>query len=273
MRWLTGATLQGAALPPDTARVTELIVFGPVILGGAAIAFFGRRLLAGAGLRRRAAVVTAVLAGVAAGATWLVFVVDAIFYAIGESGPEYYDFSTYQEYRDLTTDGLWFVPISLGYAALTTALALSAAVAWRRVHPFLGVALAAAACVAVVLPAEVPSRLSRVEYGKDAVLYAEPERAGRVEEVRGRPMTCIAYGVQGVYLPGADDPAPPEERLCIPVREDAILTNPSGRRHYERQTFHRVVEELNEAGVRPRELPPELDAEGLDFGDAVWIAV
>jgi len=141
------------------------------------------------------------------------------------------------------------------------------------VHPFLGVALAAAACVAVVLPAEVPSRLSRVEYGKDAVLYAEPERAGRVEEVRGRPMTCIAYGVQGVYLPGADDPAPPEERLCIPVREDAILTDPSGGRHYERQTFHRVVEELNEAGVRPRELPPELDAEGLDFGDAVWIAV
>ena len=98
--------------------MTELIVFGPVILGGAAIAFFGRRLLAGAGLRRRAAVATAVLAAVAAGATWLVFVVDAIFYAIGENGPEYYDFSAYQEYRDLTTDGLWFVPISLGYAAL-----------------------------------------------------------------------------------------------------------------------------------------------------------
>lgn len=272
MRSLTGATLQGWAFQPDTARVTELIVLGPVIVGGAVIAFFGRRLLAGAGLGRRAAVVTAILAAVAAGATWLVFVVEAIFYALGENGPEYYDFSTYQEYRDLTTDGLWFVPISLGYAALTTGLALGAAVAWRRVHPFLGVALAAAACVAVFLPAEVPSRLSRVEYGKDAVLYAEPEAGGRVQEVRGRPMTCIAYGVQGVYLPGGD-PAPPEERLCIPVSKDAILANPSGRRYYELQAFHRVVEELNEAGVRPRERPPELDADGLEFGDAVWIAV
>jgi hypothetical protein len=145
MRSLTGATLQGAALPPDTAPVTELIVFGPVILGGAAIAFFGRRLLSRAGLKRTPAWVMAVLAAVAA--TWLVFVVDAIFYAIGENGPEYYDFSTYQEYRDLTTDGLWFVPISLGYAALTTALALGAAAAWRRVHPALGVALCAAACI------------------------------------------------------------------------------------------------------------------------------
>ena len=261
MRSLTGATLQGAALRPDTARVTELIVLGPVILGGAVIVFFGRRLLAGAGLGRRAAVVTAVLVAVAAGATWLVFLVDAIFYSIGESGPEYYDFSTYQEYRDLTTDGLWFIPISLGYAALTTALALGAAVAWRRVHPALGAALAAAACVAVVLPAEVPSRLSRVEYGVDPVLYAEPGAAGRIQEVRGRQMTCIAYGVQGVYSPGGD-PAPPQERLCIPVSED-----------YEPQTFRRVVEELNEAGVKPREQPPELDAEGLEFGDAVWIPV
>lgn len=252
--------------------MTELIIFGPAILGGAAIAFFGRRLLRRAGLERRPALVTAVLAAVATGATWLVFVVDAIFYAIGENGPEYYDFSTYEEYRDLTTDGLWFVPISLGYAALTTALALGAAVAWRRVHAWLGVALGVAACIAVVLPAEVPSRLSRVEYGKDPVLYAESDAGGRIEEVRGRPMTCIAYGVQGVYLPGAVDPAPRQERLCIPVREDALLISPSGRRYYERQTFHRVVEELNEAGLAPRERPPELDADGLEFGDAVWIA-
>lgn len=252
--------------------MTELIIFGSAILGGAAIAFFGRRLLRRAGLERRPALVTAVLAAVATGATWLVFVVDAIFYAIGENGPEYYDFSTYEEYRDLTTDGLWIVPISLGYAALSTALALGAAVAWRRVHAWLGVALGVAACIAVVLPAEVPSRLSRVEYGKDPVLYAESDAGGRIEEVRGRPMTCIAYGVQGVYLPGAVDPAPRQERLCIPVREDALLISPSGRRYYERQTFHRVVEELNEAGVAPREQPPELDAEGLEFGDAVWTA-
>ena len=122
----------------------------------------------------------------------------------------------------------------------------------------------------MLLPAEVPSRLSRVEYGQDPVLYAEPGAGGRVREVRGRLMTCIAYGVQGVYLSGGD-PTPPQERLCIPVSEDAIRTKPSGRRYYLGETFRRVIEDLNEAGVRPRERPPELDAEGLAFGDAVWL--
>ena len=233
MRSLTGATLQGAAFAPDTACVAELIVFGPAILGGAAIAFFGRRLLSRAGLNRTPARVMAVLAAVAAGATWLVFVIDAILYAVGENEGEYYDFSAYQEYRDLVTDGLWFIPISLGYAALTTALALGAAVAWRRVHPALGVVLGAAACVAVFLPMEVPSRLSRVEYGQDPVLYAEPGAGGRIQEVRGRPMTCIAYGVEGVYPPGATDPAPPRQRLCIPVRDD-----------YEPQTLQQMSRPL-----------------------------
>ena len=56
------------------------------------------------------------------------------------------------------------------------------------------------------------------------------------------------------------------------MREDAIFPSPAGRRYYDLQVFHQVVDELNEAGVKPRERPPELDAKGLDFGSAVWLA-
>jgi hypothetical protein len=270
MRSLTGATLQRTARAPDTPEVAELIVFGPALVGGAIVVFFGRRLLARAGLRPGVARATAVLAGVAAAATWGVFLFDSLFYALGENGPEYYEFSTYMEYRDAVNEWPLFIPAALGYALLTTGLALGAAVVWRRFHPSAGIAVAAAACVAVLLPAIVPSRLSRVEYGKDPVLYTGPENAGKIEPVRGRPAVCIGYGVQGIYAPGT--PAPPPERLCIPVQRDAIRTSPNGNTYFDLNTFHEVVHELNEAGIHPPSKPTGFEFDGLELDRAQWIA-
>jgi hypothetical protein len=251
--------------------VTELIVFGPAILGAAAVVVIGRRLLARAGLEGRAATVTAVLAGAAAAATWLVFVVDALLYAVGENGPDYYEFSTYEEYRDVANEWPWFAAVALGYAILSAGLTLATAVVWRRVHPSAGAPIAVAAAVAVALPMIVPGKLPRVEYGKDPVLYSDPQRQSVVEPVLGRQMVCIAYGVQGIYQPGTLDPVPPRERLCLPVHESAIRVSPTGVRHYDVTAFYGLVEELNDAGIEPRETP-DLRAEGLEPSEAVWTA-
>ncbi len=252
--------------------MTDLIVFGPAILGAAAVIAIGRRLLPRAGLQGRAATVTAVLAGDATAATWLVFVVDALLYAIGENGPDYYEFSTYEEYRDVANEWPWFAAVALGYAILSAGLTLATAVVWRRVHPSVGAAITVAATVAVALPGIVPSELPRVEYGKDPVLYSDPERASLVVPVLGRPMVCIAYGVQGVYLPGTLDPAPPQEHLCIPVRESAVRVSPTGDRHYDYEALYRLVTELNDAGVEPKDSLPDVEAEGLEPSEALWTA-
>ncbi len=251
--------------------MTELIIFGPAILGAAAVVVLGRRLLARAGVAGRTATVTAALAGAAAAATWLVFIIDAIFHSLGENGPEYYEFSTYMEYRELA-NGPSFLAIALGYASVSVGLTLCAAIVWRQIHPSAGLVVAVGACVAVLLPAIVPSRLSRVEYGKDPVLYTDDQAAGRVESILGRPMVCIAYGVQGLYVRGSVDPVPPKEHLCIPVHERAIRTSHLGVRYYDVTAFHRVVDELNESGVEPKDSLPDVDVEGLEPSRAVWTA-
>jgi hypothetical protein len=256
MRSLTRRKLQRAPLAPDTARVAELIVFGPVIAGAAAIAFFGRRVLDRAGLARRPAVVTAVLAGLAAGLTWVVFVIEGALYALGENGPEYYDFSAYSEYRELTGDLIWFIPISLGYAALTTALALGAAVVWRRVHPSLGVALAAAACVAVFLPAKVPSELDRVEYGKDRVLHPLRDSDRERPYATAPTTSCFEYSVEGLYPPAPESSGPV---LCLDLRSDG-----------SRVTRVQVADELNDSGLEPYDVPDSVDLDGILLDGARW---
>src|SRR5215211_4450328 len=195
----------------------ELIVLAPAVAGGAIIAFLGRRLLARAGLPAGAARATAVAAALAAAGAWGIFAIDGALYALGDTEPTYYDFSAYQQYRD-TTSSLWFFPISLGYALFAAGLALAAAVVWKRVHPSAGVALAAAACVAVVLPGIVPTRLDRVEYGVDPVPHLADGglRAGRET---GRATACFEYSGRGAVPAGpraggagAADPVRPRAR-------------------------------------------------------------
>jgi hypothetical protein len=162
----------------------------------------------------------------AAGAAAFAYMVERLFYAVGEYEGEYYDFSAYVKYRDAQEGWLGIAAVG-GYALLAGALAFAAGIAWRRVHRAAGVALAAAACVAVVLPLEVPGRLDRVEYGVDPVFH--PVRRGS---------TCLKYSVEGVY------PVPPESRtaptLCLHLRgvdraKDA----------------QKVADELNDFGFKP----------------------
>jgi hypothetical protein len=235
--------------------MAELFVFGPALVGGAIIAFFGRRLLTRLGLTPGAARVTAVLAAVAAAGAWGLFVVDGALYALGESGPEYYDFSAYQQYRDTTTS-LWFLPISLGYALLAAGLALSAGAVWQRVHPSAGFALAAAACVAVVLPVVVPSRLDRVEYGVDPVLHLAKGGVHAGPEA-GRATACFEYSVEGRYRLDGEPTGPVPPTLCVRVHGDARFIPDLER-------------ELNDEGIEPRRLPTGLEVRGLQVGRAEW---
>jgi hypothetical protein len=177
-------------------------------------------------LRNRGSWVRAGLAVLAAGAAAFVCLADQVLYAVGEYEGDYYDFSAYMEYRHALDGWLGVVAIA-GYALLAGALAFAAGIAWRRVHPAAGVALAVATCVAVVLPWEVPGRLDRVEYGVDPVFH--PVRRGS---------TCLKYSVEGVY------PVPPESRtaptLCLQLRGVDRAEN-----------AQKAADELNDFGFEP----------------------
>ncbi len=222
--------------------MAELFIFGPPLVLGALVALLGRRYVLRAGLPRRVAWLMAGLAGLAGAAAFFAFVVEWLLYSVGEHEGNPYDFSSYAEYRHALDSWTGFVA-ALGYGLLAAGLALAAGVVWRRVHPAAGVALAAAACVAVVLPAELPSRLERVEYGQDPVLHPARGQAG-----------CFAYSVEGRY------PAPrgPFPTLCVRFRSRGAATNRA------------VAEELNDSGIEPHEVPDSIDLEGVELDTAEW---
>jgi hypothetical protein len=138
--------------------MVELFVFGPALIGGAIIAVLGKRYLGREGLRSGAATLTAVVAGLAAGATYVVFVADWILYALIENGPDYDSASPYVEYRDATDPPVGFI-IAAAYALLAAGLALAAGVAWRRGKQAEALVLGTLAFLGVALPALVPSLL------------------------------------------------------------------------------------------------------------------
>ena len=220
----------------------ELFIFGPPLVVGTIMALLGRRYVLHAGLRRREAWLTAGLAGLAGAAAFLAFVLEWLLYAVGEYDGDYYGFSTYMEYRNALDSWAGFVA-ALGYGLLAAGLALAAGIVWRRVHPAAGVALAAAACVAVVLPAEVPSRLDRVEYGQDPVLHPVRGHSG-----------CFEYSVEGVY-PARQGPSPPT--LCVRLQGRSVKAR-------------KVAEELNDSGIEPYEIPDSIDVEGVELVNARW---
>jgi hypothetical protein len=178
-------------------------------------------------LRNRGAWIRAGLAVLAGGAAAFLCLFEQLLYAVGEHEGDYYDFSAYMEYRHALEGWLGIVAAG-GYALLAGALALAAGVAWRRVHPAAGAAVALAACVAVILPWEVPSRLERVEYGQDPVLHP----------VGGGVVGCFEYSVEGQY------PPPPQPQPA------PVLCLRSGRTA-DAMLARLTAEELNDSGIEP----------------------
>jgi hypothetical protein len=164
----------------------------------------------------------AILAGVAAVATWLVFLSDWVIYSIGENGPVYYAFSAYAKYRD-AVDGFAGLVVGAGYALLAASVVVAGALLARRSRVVWVIAAPAMIC-ATVLPALVPSVLPRVEWGKDRVLYEVPAVAGDA---------CFNYGVE---VPGRRA-AVRKPTLCVLLR--------SGIDRDEAWL------QLNEAGIEP----------------------
>ena len=98
----------------------------------------------------------AVLAGIAAGATWVVFVFEWIAYDVRENGPVYAKSTEYVQYREaIESSG---VAIGFGYAVLAGVVVIAAGRLRRGIGWNPGIA---AAALAIALPLIVPAALPR----------------------------------------------------------------------------------------------------------------
>jgi hypothetical protein len=178
----------------------------------------------------------AILTLVAAVAAWLVFLSDALLYAIGENGPDYYSFSDYVKYRD-AQKGVGGWTIGVGYALLAGALVAAAAVVRRRAGPAWASVIALAAVGAIALPALVPAHLARAERGKDAAFFHTP----------GPGDACFLYAVERFGTAETVDPDSP--KLCVRLRRHVNATE--------------LENELSESGVRPYDEVSEGDIDAV----------
>jgi hypothetical protein len=178
----------------------------------------------------------AILALVAAVAAWLVFLWDALLYAVGENGPDYYSFSDYVKYRDAQQSvGGW--AIGVGYALLAGALVAAAAVLRRRAGPVWAAVVALAAVGAIALPAVVPAHLSRAERGKDAAFFHTP----------GPGDACFLYAVERFGTAETVDPHSP--KLCVRLSRHVSSSE--------------LENELSQSGVRPYDAVSEGDIDAV----------
>jgi hypothetical protein len=234
--------------------VLLLFVFGIGLVAGAVVAVVTWGLLRG----HRSVRWVAPLAGVAAGATWVLFALDWVFYSVLENQPSYYPHSDYVQYRR-AQDGLGVVASGLGYTLLAGSL-VGIAEALRRRQGLARWWAAAAALVAggaIALPLVVPASLPRAEFGKDPVFYLS-KGPPIVDPATGNSRVCFMYGVQ---RPGPEPPGGPSDpEVCLDFR-------PSG----ELDTYD-VQNALNESSVRPHDPVPAdaIDTEGLELERAQW---
>jgi hypothetical protein len=194
-----------------------LFVFGIGLLAGAGVTAASWQVLRRAFPDARIGW-AAVLAGVAAAATWVLFSFDWLDYSLDETRPSYYPHSDYVEYRS-ALDGGAGLAIGLGYALLTGSLVALSEATRRRKGPGWASVPVLLALGAVALPLLVPAALPRAEYGKDPVFHVSD--AGQVEYQPFFPKVCFFYGVERSPEPvgGPEDP-----ELCLEFRP-----TPAGR--------------------------------------------
>ena len=227
-----------------------------LLLGAAIVGLIVAAVLQVRGLSRRRSTVAAIAAAAAGLAAVVLYGFELLAYALDESGPEYYEWSTYAEYHYLPPVAA--VALLLTYALLpVTLMAAAFAVGARR--RAVGFALGAAGVVAVFLPLLVPSWLSDEARGEDAALYG----TSRPAERRGTGVAaCLPYGVDG-----GPDSQTREATLCLYLAE-----TPRARDLLDRDEggieMSRVADELNDAGIEPRDAVDHVD--GLNLKRAEW---
>jgi hypothetical protein len=250
--------------------VLWLLLIVPGVLGGAALAAIGRRVLAHSGEPDRRARIISRVAGVTAALTWAVFGFDQLIYGVRENGPTYYPFSAYMEYRHALA-GPAALLAGLGYALLPAAALIAAGLAYRRLGWVAAAALVALGSIAIALPAVVPGTLPRSEYGKDAVFHLS--RGGPFSTPADpRPTVCFDYSVEGGPPGPSVGKADPE--LCLALRPNDAARRLLGGEFAPVEGDHPSVYDLgialNDMGVRPYDKPPRLEVDGLETEDAHW---
>ncbi len=229
-----------------------------LLLGAAIVGLIVAAVLQVRGLSRRRSTVAAILACAAGLAAVVLHGFELLAFALDEGGPEYYDWSTYAEYHELPAVAA--VALLLAYALLPVTLVAAAfAVGARRRAP--GFAIGAVGIVAAFLPLMVPSWLSDEARGEDPALYS----TSRPAERRGPDIAaCLPYGVDGG--PGSQTR---EATLCLFLsdtpRARALLDQDDGGIEMDR-----VADELNDAGIEPRNDVDGDDLAGLQLERTEW---
>ena len=236
--------------------MTEILL---VLLLGAAIAgLVVAAVLQVRGLSRRRSTVAAIAAASAGVAAVVLYGFELLAFALNESGPEYYDWSTYAEYHELPAVAA--IALLLVYALLPVTLVAAAfAVGARRRAA--GFALGAAGVVVAFLPLMVPSWLPDEARGDDPALYSTSAPAER----RGPDIAaCLPYGIDATSEAR-------QATLCLYLadspRSRMLLDSDAGG-----IAMHGLANDLNDAGIEPRDAVDDDDLDGLEVRRAEWSA-
>jgi hypothetical protein len=236
--------------------MTEILLV--LLLGAAIVGLIVAAVLQVRGLSRRRSTVAAVAAAAAGLAAVVLYGFELLAFALDESGPEYYDWSSYVEYHALPAVAA--IALLMAYALLPVTLVAAAfAVGARRRAP--GFALGAAGIVAAFLPLMVPSWLPDEARGEDAALYS----TSRAAERRGPDIAaCLPYGIDG-----GPDSQTRGATVCL-----YLADTPRARDLLDRDEggieMSRLADELNDAGIEPRDDVDHDDLEGLELERAEW---
>ena len=234
------------------AEILLVLLLGAAIAGSVVAAVLQVR-----GLSRRRSIGAAILACAAGLAAVFLYGIDLLGYALGDNGPEYYEWSTYAEYHELPAVAA--IVLLLAYALLPVTLVAAAFAVRARHGAGAGAVLGAAGLVAVFLPLMVPSWLSSEVRGEDAALYST---GGPAERRGGDIAACLPYGVDG-----GSDAQTQEATLCV-----YLADTPRARDLLDRDEggieMNRLADLLNDDGVEPRD--EVKDIEGLEVTRAEW---
>jgi hypothetical protein len=228
-----------------------------LLLGTAIVGLLVAAVLQVRGLSRRRSTVAAVAAAGAGLAAVVLYGFELLGYALNDSAPEYYSWSSYVEYHELP--GVAAVALLAAYAALPVTLVAAAFAVGRRSRPA-GVVLGAAGAVAVFLPLIVPSWLPNEVRGDDAALYS----TGPAERRGAAIAACLPYGRDGGPAGQTRDAV-----LCLTLADTSrarkLLKEDEGGIE-----MSELADRLNDEGVEPRDSVDDTGVDGLELERAEW---